>query len=516
MMRRRGGALLMSLLGLAIFARPGLAQDSLAAADTAADKALAVAAPVFSPTPGGHPAPISVTMTSATPGATIYYTTNGSGPSRQSAVYHAPLQLTAKTTVKAFAYKRGLKASLVVTGIYTVSGPPPPPPPPSEAGGTLFLASLTPQAGAGSGGSGSSTLTLTQDQKDAVLRFSFSGLTGPITSEHIHGPDGTILFDIDTTPPQADGSRVWHLVPAGAFDTAAILAALHGGQCYLNLHTAAFPAGEIKGFFRQTNGSQTFTPPPAPPALPPGPPTVQDAARFLLQATYGPRPGEAEALQTKGFTPWLNEQLAMPTASHLATYDQLVSQLPFGTDPTSALVRESFFSQAVQGPDQLRQRMAFALGELFVVSDRDADLRRDPDSLAAYLDLLAQKAFGNYRDLLEAVTLSPAMGKYLDMASSSKAIPDRGVLPNENYAREIQQLFSIGLYELHPDGTLHLDSHNQPMPTYDQDEVKAFARAFSGWTFGGQNQQNQNVFFHPVRNYRIPMQAWAAYHDTGE
>ncbi|HSS77713.1 MAG TPA: DUF1800 family protein, partial [Thermoanaerobaculia bacterium] len=442
----RGGALLTSLLWLAV---PALAQDAkqvLNPPDFAAvaDKSATVAAPVFAPKPGAYPAPIGVSMTSATAGATIYYTTDGSSPSRtKSPVYHAPLQLTSKTTVKAFAYKKGLKASLVTSGVYTVSSPPPPPP---ETGGTLFLATLTPQAGAGSGGSGSSTLTLTQDQKNAVLRFTFSGLTGPITSEHIHGPDGTILFDIDTTPPQADGSRVWHIVPAGAFDTAAILAALHGGQCYLNLHTAAFPAGEIKGFFRQTNGSQTFTPPPAPPALPPGPPTQADAARFLLQATYGPRPGEAEALQQQGFTPWLNQQLAMPRVSHLATYDQLVSQLLAGTDPTTELVRESFFSQAVQGPDQLRQRVAFALSEFFVVSDRDADLRKLPKSLAAYLDLLAQNAFGNFRDLLEAVTLSPTMGVYLDMAGSSKAIPEQGRLPNENYAREILQLFSIGLY----------------------------------------------------------------------
>jgi uncharacterized protein (DUF1800 family) len=516
MMRLRGGALLTSLLWAAIAAMPLLAQDNPQRHDppdlAAAEKSAAVAAPVFSPPPGAYPAPIAVTITSATAGATIYYTTNGSNPSRKtSPVYHGPLQLTATTTVKAFAYKKGLKASLITSGVYTASAPPPPPP---ETGGTLFLASLTPQAGAGSGGSGSSTLTLTQDQTAAVLRFSYSGLTGPVVAEHIHGPDGTILFDIDTTPPQADGSRVWHIVPAGTFTTAAILTALHGGQCYLNLHTAAFPSGEIKGFFRQTNGSQTFTPPPAPPALPPGPPTLQDAARFLLQATYGPRPGEAEALQQVGFATWLSQQFAMSTTSHLATYDQLVSQLPAGTDPTSELVRESFFSQAVQGPDQLRQRVALALVELFVVSDIDADLRKSPESLAAYLDLLGQHAFGNFRDLLEAVTLSPTMGKYLDMAGSSKTITTLGVNPNENYAREIQQLFSIGLYELHPDGTLHLDSNNQPIPTYNQDEVVAFARAFSGWTFGAQNQRVPSVFFHPVRNYRIPMQAWATYHDT--
>ncbi|HEX3554704.1 MAG TPA: DUF1800 family protein [Thermoanaerobaculia bacterium] len=515
-MKRRVGAMLVRRLWMVIAAIAAIAAMPALAQETAPARAAATAAaPVFAPPPGTYPAPLTLTLTAATAGATIYYTTDGSSPSRKtSPVYRGPIQLAAAAKpviLKAFTYKKGLPASAVTSGVYTLNAGPPPPP--SEDGGTLFLASLTPQSGAPSSGSGASTLTLTKDQTAAILRFSFSGLTGPITGEHIHGPDGTILFDIDTTPPQADGSRIWRIQPAGAFDTAAILAALHGGQCYLNLHTAAFPAGEIKGFFRQTNGSQSFTPPPPPPALPPGPPTVQDAARFLLQATYGPRPGEAEALQQKGFAAWLNEQFAMSAASHLATYDELVSHQAPGVDPVTELVRESYFSQAVQGPDQLRQRMVFALAEFFVVSDRDADLRKNPESLAAYLDLLGQHAFGNFRDLLGAVTLSPTMGKYLDMAGSSKSIPSLGVNPNENYAREIQQLFSIGLYELHPDGTLHLDGSNQPIPTYDQNEVIAFARAFSGWTFGGQNQRDPRVFFRPVRNYRIPMAAWAAYHD---
>ena len=139
-----------------------------------------------------------------------------------------------------------------------------------------------------------------------------------------------------------------------------------------------------------------------------------------------------------------------------------------------------------------------------MVSARDAGVRNNPDGLAAYLDLLAQHAFGNARELLEAVTLSPAMGIYLDMAASSKAIPERGVNPNENYAREILQLFSIGLYELHPDGTLRLDADNQPIPTYDQEVVKAFARAFTGWTLGGQSQRDPRRFFRPQRNYPRP------------
>jgi uncharacterized protein (DUF1800 family) len=203
----------------------------------------------------------------------------------------------------------------------------------------------------------------------------------------------------------------------------------------------------------------------------------------------------------------------MPAASHLAAYDQLVRG---GEEPAPALVQESFFDQAVNGPDQLRQRVTFALSELFVISSRDAGVRNFPDGMASYLDLLAQNVFGNFRELLEAVSLSPSMGVYLDMAGSSKAIPELGLNPNENYARELLQLFSIGLYELHPDGTLRLDGENQPIPTYDQEVVKALSRALTGWTLGGQDQRDPRRFFRPQRNFRIPMGPWAFYHDTGE
>ncbi|HEV8630699.1 MAG TPA: DUF1800 family protein [Thermoanaerobaculia bacterium] len=495
-------------------ANAGSAQVVEDQAEQTADAAKkgAVAAPVFSPAPGSYPTGTTVAITTATAGATIYYTTNGTSPSRKtSPAYHGPIPRTAKITLKAFGYKKGMAASAVTSGVYTVSGPPPPP----DTGGTLFLATLTPQGAATSNGSGSSTLTLSTNESAAYLRFSFSGLSGPITGEHIHGPDGAILFDIDTTPPQ-NGVWTWRIAPVGTYTAASIVAALRGGQCYLNLHTAAYPAGEIKGYFHQSNGSQTFTPPPAPPPLPGGPPTADDAARFLLQATYGPQPGEVEALQQKGFSRWLDEQMGLPRASHLATFDALAAEVPPDQKPNTSLVRESFVGQAVQGNDQLRQRVTFALSELFVVSDVDAGVRNGPDGLASYLDLLASRAFGNFRDLLEAVTLSPTMGQYLDMAGSSKSIPERGLNPNENYAREILQLFSIGLYELHPDGTLRLDTDNQPIPTYEQDVVKAFARAFTGWTFGGQNQRIPDRFFRPQRNYRIPMEPWDAYHATDQ
>jgi len=516
-------AALVSLAALGWQAAPALAQDvhQHGAATTAAVTADAkakptVATPAFSPGAGTLAPPNNlVTITTATAGATIYYTTNGTSPSRKtSPVFTAPIPITATTTIKAFGYKKGMAASAVASATYGYNNAPPPPP--SETGGTLFVAAMTPQGTATTGGSGSATLTLTKDEKAAFLRYNFAGLTGPLTSHHIHGGDGAILFDVDTAPPQADGARIWYIQAVGTYSAAAVLAALKGGDCYLNLHTAAYPAGEIKGFFRRSSGSQTFTPPPAPPPLPGGPPTADDAARFLLQATYGPRPGDVEALQQKGFSRWLDEQEAMPASSHLATFDALVAQLPPDGRPTPGLVVESFIGQAAQGPDQLRQRVVFALSELFVISGRDADVRNFPEGMASYLDILGAHAFGNFRGLLEAVTLAPSMGVYLDMAGSTKAIPELGRNPNENYPREILQLFSIGLYELHPDGSLRLDGQNQPIPTYDQEVVEAYARAFTGWTFGGQNQGNPQRFFRPQRNYRIPMEPWSLYHAVDE
>ena len=484
---------------------------SALSAEVAVGEAVAAAAasPTFAPPAGAYPSPLSVGLTSATAGATIHYTTDGSRPTHRSAVYGGPIHLAGDATVRAIARKAGLAASRVTGATYTITGAPPP----SEEGGTLLVASLTPQAGAQSAGSGSASLVLTKDATAAYLRFSYAGLTGGLTASHVHAADGTILFDLDTTPPREDGSRLWILQGAGTYDVDEILAALRGGGTYLNLHTALYPAGEIQGFFRPATGSQVFTPPPPPPPLPGGPPSERDAARFLLQATYGPRPGEVEALRAQGLAAWIDEQTALPRASHLAFFDATPTD---GERPEPGVVLESFFAGAIRGRDQLRQRVTFALSELFVVSLEDADVRNFPAGLASYLDLLAAHSFGSFRELLEAVTLSPTMGVYLDMASSSRALPELGRLPNENYPREILQLFTIGLHQLHPDGTLRLDEENQPIPTYDQETVEAYARAFTGWTFGGQDRRVPARFFRPQRDFRRPMEPWEAFHDAGE
>jgi uncharacterized protein (DUF1800 family) len=469
----------------------------------AAVEAAQVGPPAFNPPPGTFSGDQAVDLAGSTPGATIRYTTDGSTPSAvNGTTYSGPITITSTTNLQAIALKSGLANSPVVQGTYTINR--------QEV---LFIASLTPQGGAVSLGTGHATLLLAADEQTAVLRYSFSNLSSTMTGAHIHAPDGQIIFDLDDATPATDGSMTWTITAAGSWSRTQILAALRAGQCYLNLHTANYPSGEIKGFFRIANGSITFTPPPAPPALPSGPPTANDAARFLTQATYGPTPEAITALQSQGFPAWLDAQFSLPTTSpsHLAYVDAL----PIAEDDRySWYARESIWKQAIQGQDQLRQRTALALSELFVISAEDSDLSW-AESIAAYMDLLNRDAFGNFRTLLQDVTLSPSMGVYLDMLSNDKEDPETGRNPNENYAREILQLFSIGLYKLHPDGSLQLDVNGLPIATYDQEVIKGFAQVFTGWTFAGQDHSVEWRFYWPEADFRHAMEVWPEHHSTG-
>jgi uncharacterized protein (DUF1800 family) len=170
---------------------------------------------------------------------------------------------------------------------------------------------------------------------------------------------------------------------------------------------------------------------------------------------------------------------------------------------------DAWFRFAINGEDQLRQRVAFALSEIMVVSDRGV-LFNYPNGLAYYYDTLAQGAFGNFRDLMEAVTLTPAMGVYLSMLGNEKPDPARNIRPDENYARELMQLFTIGLVELDIDGRQTLDGDGQPIPTYDQSIIEGFAHVYTGWTFA-----NSQSFHQPSYIFAAPMQAYPAFHDTG-
>ncbi|GLQ89172.1 DUF1800 domain-containing protein [Dyella flagellata] len=227
-----------------------------------------------------------------------------------------------------------------------------------------------------------------------------------------------------------------------------------------------------------------------------GPYTDAEAARFLAQATFGPTTADIAHLRQVGYQGWLNEQFAAPVSTEKPYLDWVAGlpNTPDGNNTVNDDTRmEAWWINALGTPDpsrgmrmptdQLRQRVALALSEIFVVSNANGTLAYEPYALASWHDMLAADAFGNYRTLLEDVTKSPAMATYLSMLANQKADPTQNIHPDENYAREVMQLFSIGLVQLNTDGTPKLDANNQPIPTYDQTVVRGMAAVFTGWNW---------------------------------
>jgi uncharacterized protein (DUF1800 family) len=252
------------------------------------------------------------------------------------------------------------------------------------------------------------------------------------------------------------------------------------------------------------------TPPPADPPLVPdsytGPSTDADTVRFLEQASWGPTAPEVARVKAMGFVAYLNEQFNAPVTNPVkgSNYPDLAFVpddssvgCPTGSPPecgrdnyTQYQIQRTFYSNALYGPDQLRQRVAFALHQILVVSGRDN--LTTPARLIPYLQALDRNAFGSYRTLLNEITLSPAMGDYLDMNLSTRTNP------NENFAREVLQLFTIGTSQLNLDGTPKLDAQGAPLATYSQTNVNEFTRIFTGWNFSA-------AFTAGITNYRDPM-----------
>jgi uncharacterized protein (DUF1800 family) len=247
-----------------------------------------------------------------------------------------------------------------------------------------------------------------------------------------------------------------------------------------------------------------------PPPPPPPPITTAEAFQFLNQATFGATAAEAQRVIDMRYEAWIDDQLQKPASLQLPHVRSL--PLPQFMGQLQADRVDIWFRNALHGDDQLRQRVAFALSEIMVVSQLGV-LNNQPYSLASYYDMLARNAFGNYRDLIEDVTLHPAMGVYLSMLGNEKPDPVNNIRPDENYARELMQLFSIGLVELNLDGTARTDGQGQPIPTYNQSIIEGFAHVYTGWTYAG------SPVFRGARatltNQVIPMQLWQNFHDTG-
>jgi hypothetical protein len=228
--------------------------------------------------------------------------------------------------------------------------------------------------------------------------------------------------------------------------------------------------------------------------------SAAEAGRFLEQAAFGPDAESLDRVRELGFEGWIDEQFALPESEYPVPLEKCLD----------VDVRLAFSRAMLQGEDQLRQRMIFALGQIFVIS---ANKTGDPEQLLIWQRMLSQQAFGTYRDLLEAVTLSPTMGRYLDLANSAKAAADGSSQPNENYPREVLQLFSIGLDRLNSDGTPVLGGDGAPVPTYDQDTILEMARAMTGW--GWPAPEGETLRWPTRQNYAGPMVPYDPAHDTG-
>jgi len=400
----------------------------------------------------------------------------------------------------------------------------------------LFVAQLGAEGSVQTSASGLSSIRLAGGHTSCLVSLSFSGLTSAQTAAHIHAVDGGSIVEGFTELGQIMNHQ-WDFPETGQgifTSDQELLDALQGGGLYVNVHSSTFPAGEIRGDYALVEGSIEFTPPSDPPPISAyeGDDLERDVARLLTQATFGPTDSTIDAVVAQGLEAWIDEQMdpvaTVPSsllnyveAADLWEIDNAAQNGDPNFDPNHLNRRRGWWLMALKGEDQLRQRVAFALSEILVVSEENSRVRQKHEGAADYYDMLSGHAFGNFRDLLEDVTLHPIMGWYLSMIQNEKA---NGVTqPDENYAREVMQLFSIGLLELHPDGSLKLDPQTLlPIQTYDNFLITELARVFTGWSFSvrddgsvnnqfnyfGGNNQNQ-------ASWKAPMKMFQTFHDEG-
>lgn len=287
----------------------------------------------------------------------------------------------------------------------------------------------------------------------------------------------------DAPKPAVTPESFGPLTAAAMASAAAMLSACGGGGD----SGSASSASSAPGAAQTSNGPKEQT---SPNAASPAPttrrPTDTDAARFLLHAQFSASEAEISDVKARGLRGWLDTQLAMPQGQ--SGWDWLVSKGYSAIDINeyffaSGVFRYMVWYQLTQSPDAVRKRWALALSEVFVVSWRGIKdvMNWDSFGMAAYWDLLCEKGLGTYRDLLEELTLNPAMGAFLSTRGNAKEDPATGRLPDENYAREVMQLFSVGLYKLNVDGTLQLNAKGQPVESYSAADVSNLARVFTGY-----------------------------------
>jgi uncharacterized protein (DUF1800 family) len=247
----------------------------------------------------------------------------------------------------------------------------------------------------------------------------------------------------------------------------------------------------------------------------------QLATRFLAQATFGPSPDSLAELRALNYdySAWINQEAAKPVSSAVnlllaaKTADATITSFDNGYN------RRARSQLMLAGSDQLRQRVTYALSQILVISDADSNVSGAGEGSSSYYDMLERNALGNFRTLLMDVTLHPVMGRYLSHYKNRKANTTTGTRPDENYAREIMQLFTIGLYKLNPDGTFQTDTVGNPLESYTNDDITELARVFTGLTDFSTNNTGTGTgrldFPSAVANYTTPMRMWESQHDTG-
>jgi uncharacterized protein (DUF1800 family) len=415
----------------------------------------------------------------------------------------------------------------------------------------LFVAYLGSENNAETSASGIGTVLLSGDNTIGSVGLSFSGLTSPQVAAHIHVSNPVSGPVVQGLPAGQVSDFEW-TVRAAQFMTTdqEVLDRLFSGGLYVNVHSVNYPSGEIRGDLILTQGSTSFQVPDAPPGISvlTGNDLDRDIIRFLTQATFGPTSNSVEALRDMildpligngdrlaGMEAWIDQQMDTNQVprSELLPFVQAATN-DFVTTNIRNLGNEArrygWYQFAVYGEDQLRQRMAFALSEIFVISDQDSALEAAILGMATYYDMLSARAFEAYEPLLMDVSMSPLMGAYLSHLRNRKETKNGSgivvVSPDENYAREIMQLFSIGLVRLHPDGTIQLDSNGLPVPTYDNKTITEMAKVFTGFGFGqyrsGTNVVENTNFFRGNSNefwqdrWLAPMKLFQNYHETRE
>ncbi|WP_056273521.1 MULTISPECIES: DUF1800 family protein [unclassified Roseateles] len=256
-----------------------------------------------------------------------------------------------------------------------------------------------------------------------------------------------------------------------------------------------------------------------------------DAVRFLQQATFGPTTADVNALLGTTYANWISAQMALPYAPNYQNYvwgkySQGDAYRPRGANYTTNWIQQKFWERATSAPDQLRARTAFALHQIFMVSLADSNQYYHGRAYANYVDLLHKNAFGNFRTLLQDMALSPSMGIYLSHMRNRKEDAATGRMPDENFAREVMQLFTIGLHELNIDGTPKRDGFGNPVETYTNADVLALAKVFTGWSWAFPDSKlNEQHFLWESPSTTaandpgidvLPMKAYPAFHSTAQ